>query len=417
VVGRLLRAPLAALARRHPVVTLTGPRQSGKTTLCQAAFPRKPYVSLEPLDQRDLARQDPRAFLARYPRGAVIDEVQRAPELLSYIQEAVDRDSRPGQFVLTGSQQLAVRGSVAQTLAGRTALLQLLPLNRPEISRFPAAPDQLWPLVWAGGYPRIYDRRLPADEWLSSYAATYVERDVRQLVNVGDLLAFQTFLRLCAGRVGQLLNLSSLGADAGVTHMTARAWLSVLEATFVAFRLPPLHRNLTKRLVKTPKLYFYDTGLLCWALGIRTADQLDTHPLRGAIFECWAISEIIKHHTHRGRVPRLSFFRDQKGHECDLVLERGDRLIAVEIKSSQTMASDVFPALSRVIDDLRAAETGPVPVTPVVVYAGDQSIRRTAAEQISWRDIDRFDWTGTRRSARTGVGARTRRGRRQSQRR
>ena len=406
VVDRLLRGPLRRLARRHPVVTMTGPRQSGKSTLCRAAFPDKPYVSLEPPDQRDLARHDPRAFLARYPRGVVIDEVQRAPELLSYVQERVDRDLRPGQYILTGSQQLGLIEAVTQTLAGRTALLQLLPLNLTELRRFPRFPTDLWTLIWTGGYPRIYDRRLRADEWLSSYAATYVERDVRQLVNVGDLLTFQTFLRLCAGRVGQLVNLSALGADAGITHMTARAWLSVLEASFIAFRLPPLHRNLTKRLVKTPKLYFHDTGLLCWALGIRSAAQLDTHPLRGAIFECWVVSEIVKHHTHRGLAPRLSFFRDQKGHECDLVIEQGDRLTAVEIKSGQTVASDVFAALSHVVADLRAGPHGPVPVAPVVVHAGSDSHARTAAHQLSWQDIDSFDWTATRRARRARVKAR-----------
>jgi hypothetical protein len=396
VVDRLLRPTLRGLARRHPVVTITGPRQSGKSTLCRDAFPRKPYVSLEPPDQRDLARHDPRAFLARFPRGVVIDEVQRAPELLSYVQEAVDRDPSPGRFILTGSQQLGLIEAVSQTLAGRTALLQLLPLNLTEIQRFPKAPADLWTLVWTGGYPRIYDRKLPADEWLSGYASTYVERDVRQLVNVGDLLAFQTFVRLCAGRVGQLVNLSALGADAGITHMTARAWVSVLEASFIAFRLPPLHRNLTKRLVKTPKLYFHDTGLLCWALGIRSPAQLDTHPLRGAIFECWVVSEILKHHTHRGLTPRLSFFRDQKGHECDLVIEQGDRLTAVEIKSGQTVASDVFAALARVVDDLRAGPGGTMPVAPVVVYAGGDSHARTVAHQLSWRDVDRFKWTAAR---------------------
>ena len=397
---RLLARPLRRLAGRHPVVTVTGPRQSGKTTLCRAVFPRTPYVSLEPPDQRELARDDPRAFLARYPKGAVIDEVQRVPELLSYVQERVDHDRRAGQFILTGSQQLGLVAAVSQTLAGRTALLQLLPLDLTEIQRFPKPPVDLWTLIWTGGYPRIYDRRLPADEWLSSYMATYVERDVRQLVNVTDLVAFQTFVRLCAGRVGQLVNASALGADAGITHPTSRAWLSVLETSFITFRLPPLHRNVTKRLVKTPKLYFYDTGLLCWALGIRTPQQLEAHPLRGAIFECWVVSEIMKYHTHRGVIPRFSFFRDQKGHECDLVIEQGDRVMAVEIKSGQTVASDTFAALSRVVDDLRAAPGGAIDVAPVVVYGGRESHHRTAARQLSWRDIHTVDWTGARAARR-----------------
>lgn len=403
---RLLRGPLRRLASRHPVVTVTGPRQSGKTTLCRAVFPRKPYVSLEPPDARDLARDDPRAFLARYPRGAVIDEVQRAPELLSYVQERVDRDHRTGQFILTGSQQLGLLAAVSQTLAGRTALLQLLPLDLTEVQRFPKPPTDVWTLIWTGGYPRIYDRRLPADEWLSSYVATYVERDVRQLVNVNDLVTFQTFVRLCAGRVGQLVNASALGADAGITHPTARAWLSVLETSFITFRLPPLFRNVTKRLVKTPKLYFYDTGLLCWALGIRSPQQLESHPLRGAIFECWVVSEIMKHHTNRAVTPRFSFFRDQKGHECDLVIEQGDRVMAVEIKSGQTVASDVFAALSRVVEDLRAAPGGSITVAPVVVYGGRESHRRTVARQISWHDIHSVDWIGapTARPATRGPG-------------
>lgn len=397
MVARLLQPRLTALARRFPVVTVTGPRQSGKTTLCRQAFPRKPYVSLEPPDNRDLATGDPRAFLARWPKGAIIDEVQRAPELLSYLQERVDRQAAPGQFVLTGSQQVHLSAAVAQTLAGRTAVLQLLPLDLTEVRRFPDPPTDVWTLVWTGGYPRIYDRRIPAAEWLSSYAATYLERDVRQMVNVGDLLAFQTFVRLCAGRVGQLVNLTSLGADAGVSHTTARAWLSVLEASFIAFRVPPLHRNLTKRLVKTPKLYFHDTGLLCWALGIQTPAQLETHPLRGAIFECWVIGEVLKHHTHRGLVPRMAFFRDQKGRECDLVLEQGDRLLAVEIKSGQTITSDTVAALTRVLPDLAAGTPGPASVSPVLVYAGQESISRSGVNQVAWHDMPRFDWSGTKR--------------------
>lgn len=391
MVSRRLRAPLARVARRYPVVTITGPRQSGKTTLCRQAFSRKPYVSLEPPDERDFARHDPRAFLARFRSGAVIDEVQRAPEILSYLQEAVDRDPRPGRFIVTGSRQLGLLEAVSQTLAGRTALLQLLPLDLTEIGEFDAAPTDLWTLIWSGGYPRIYDRRLPAGEWLSNYAATYVERDVRQLLHVGDLLAFQTFVRLTAGRVGQLVNLSSLGADAGITHMTARAWLSVLEASYIAFRLPPLHRNISKRLIKTPKIYFYDTGLLCWALGIRSPAQLETHPLRGAIFECWVISEIVKQHTHRGLTPRLSFFRDQKGHECDLVVDQGDRLIAVEIKSGQTVAADTIAALTRVVADVAPAGH-PRSVRPVVVYAGADSHERSGAHQLSWGAVDGFPW-------------------------
>jgi predicted AAA+ superfamily ATPase len=396
VVRRLLRTHLIDVARRHPVVTVTGPRQSGKTTLCRQSFPRRPYVSLEPPDVHDFARTDPRGFLARFPKGALIDEVQRAPELLSYIQDDVDRHPDAGRYVLTGSQHLGLVEGVSQTLAGRTVLLQLLPFDLHEIRQCPAPPSDLWTIVWTGGYPRIYDKALPAGEWLASYVAAYVERDVRQVINVGDLLTFQTFLRLCAGRVGQLVNLSSLGADAGVAHMTARRWMSVLEASFITFRLAPLHRNVTKRLVKTPKLFFHDTGLLCWALGIQSPAQLETHPLRGAIFECWVISEVLKHHTHRGITPRLWFYRDQKGHECDLLIEDGQGVTAVEIKSGQSIATDTFAGLSRLVPDIQAGPARPQPVTQVIVYAGADSYVRSRAHILSWSGVDRFRWSSRR---------------------
>ena len=388
MIERTLQAPLVALARRYPVVTLTGPRQSGKTTLCRAAFPAKPYLSLEPPDEREFARSDPRGFLAQVPDGAVIDEVQRVPELLSYIQQIVDAHPRSGAFVLTGSQHLGLVDAVTQTLAGRTALVRLLPLALDEVRRFPNPPEDLSRLLWTGGYPRIYDRGLPAGEWLGNYVATYVERDVRQVLEVGDLITFQTFLRMAAGRAGQLLNLSGLGADCGITHATARRWISVLEVSYVVFRLPAMHTNVRKRLVKTPKLYFYDTGLLCYLLGIRTPEQLEVHPLRGAVFECWAVSEIVKFHLHRGETPNLSFYRDRKGHEVDLVVEGGPELIAVELKAGRTAASNVFDALRRFQD---ADEQGRTQ-RHVVVYGGDVSQHRTAGDLLSWKDIDSYGW-------------------------
>jgi predicted AAA+ superfamily ATPase len=392
MIERTLRTHLLDLAQRHPVVTLTGPRQSGKTTLCRAAFPNTPYVSLEPPDEREFARSDPRAFLGRVPDGAVIDEVQRVPALLSYIQQRVDEAPAAGAFILTGSQHLGLLDAVSQTLAGRSALLQLLPLGLEEVRRFRKAPDDLTSLMWTGGYPRIYDRALPPAEWLSNYVATYVERDVRQVLQVGDLITFQTFLRMSAGRVGQLLNLSALGADCGITHATARRWISVLEASYVAFRLAPLHANVRKRLVKAPKLYFYDTGLLCYLLGIRQPDQLDTHPLRGPIFESWVVSEILKYHLHRGETPHLSFYRDRKGHEVDLLLDRGNDIVAVEIKSGRTPAPDAFDALEQFHRD-RTLTRRATRRRPVVVYGGDRSQTRSAGELLSWRDIDAFAWT------------------------
>jgi hypothetical protein len=393
VVERTLAAHLAALARRHPVVTLTGPRQSGKTTLCRSTFPAKPYLSLEPPDEREFARTDPRGFLARVPDGAIIDEVQRVPELLSYLQEIVDARPRRGLFILTGSQNLGLLARVTQTLAGRTAITGLLPLSLDEIRRFPVSPPDLWSVVWTGGYPRIYDQDLPAGEWLASYAATYVERDVRQVLQVGDLLAFQTFLRMCAGRVGQLLNLSGLGADCGITHATARQWLSVLETSYIAFRLPARHVNVRKRLVKTPKLYFYDTGLLCYLLGIRAPEQLEVHPLRGAVFECWVVSEIVKHCLHRGQAPDLSFYRDRKGHEVDLVVNRGHDLVAVEIKSGRTPSPDAFDALTDFRSGDRGGRKPKNGERNLVVYGGEASQKRTVGELVPWSAIQHFRWT------------------------
>jgi len=257
VIERTLQSHFLELAGRYPVLTLTGPRQSGKTTLSRMAFPDKDYVSLENPAQREFATDDPVGFLARYGEGAIFDEVQRTPELTSYLQGLVDEDPRPGRFVLTGSQNLVLMSAISQSLAGRTALLELLPLDLAELRRFRQPPTDLFEIMWSGGYPRIHERRLPAYEWLTDYAATYVERDVRQLVNVGDLVLFQTFLRLCAGRTGQLLNLASLAGDCGISPATAKSWLSVLEASYVLFRLPPFYTNLSKRLIKTPKLYFY----------------------------------------------------------------------------------------------------------------------------------------------------------------
>jgi predicted AAA+ superfamily ATPase len=394
MVHRELQTYLLEVSTRYPVVTVTGPRQSGKTTLCKFAFPGKPYVSLEPPDQREFAIRDPRGFLARFPEGAIIDEIQRASSLLSYIQEKVDEDASPGRYVLTGSQNLGLLAGVTQTLAGRTVLLTLLPLNLAEVSRFPSPPQQLDAVLWTGGYPRIFDRNLPPAEWLASYVATYVERDVRQVLDIGDLLAFQTFLRMCAGRVGQLLNLSGLGADCGVTHATARSWISVMETTYIAFRLPPWHVNIGKRLIKTPKLYFYDTGLLCYLLGIRTPEQLEVHPLRGSIFECWVASEILKHELNRGVTPQLFFFRDRSGDEVDFILDRGVDILAMEVKAGQTFSSDYFYGIDRLRRYLSAPRLTPRPCEAVVIYGGMEAQTRTQGRLQPWAALMSNSWLG-----------------------
>jgi predicted AAA+ superfamily ATPase len=282
---------------------------------------------------------------------------------------------------------------VTQTLAGRTMLLNLLPLTLAEIRRFPRFPGHLDGVLWTGGYPRIFDRDLPAGEWLSSYVATYVERDVRQVLQVGDLLTFQTFLRLCAGRVGQLLNLSGLGADCGITHATARSWISVLETTFIAFRLPPLHANIGKRLIKTPKLFFFDTGLLCYLLGIRTPEQLAVHPLRGPIFESWVASEIYKQYVNRGQVPPLFFFRDRAGTEVDFVLDRGADVLAIEVKAGMTPSGAYFSGIEQLRQSLKPRRSAAArPFHGVVVYAGSENQTRTEGRLISWSGAATFSW-------------------------
>jgi predicted AAA+ superfamily ATPase len=268
---------LHKVATYYPVVLVDGPRQSGNTTLCRGAFPDKAYLSLESLDNREFARSDPRGFLAEYAAGAVVDEVQHAPDLLSYLQDEVDRDPTPGRFILTGSQNLAISRAVSQSLAGRVSILHLLPLSRDELTAFPGgARDDLFELLWTGGYPRIHDRGIPAQQWLADYASTYVQRDVRQILNIGDLNRFTAFLRLCAAHTAQELNLSALGSDAGVSHNTAGAWLSVLESSFLCFRLPAWHRNRKKQLIKAPKLHFFDSGLVSYLLAFANRNSCAT---------------------------------------------------------------------------------------------------------------------------------------------
>jgi predicted AAA+ superfamily ATPase len=388
--SRVSLAPvLRDRASTFPVVTLTGPRQSGKSTLCRELFPGLAYVNLEAPDVRRAAVDDPRAFLRAFTDrpnpGAILDEVQRAPELLSYLQVLVDDDPTPGRWIVTGSQHLQLLSSVSQSLAGRTAVLQLLPMHRDEVRQFAQHPTTLDDTLLAGGYPRIFDAGLAPSTWLSAYVATYIERDVRTIADVGDLVAFQRFVELCAGRTAQLLNLSSLAADAGIAQPTAKAWLSILEASFLTFRLPPLARNIGKRLGKMPKLHFIDSGLVCWLLGIRDRDQLARHPLRGAIFETWVVSEILKRRTARGELLSnwrgMSFYREQGGLEADLVVEEGGELTVVEMKSGATPSSDMLASARRVAERLSGPRSGPGS-GPVSEGVGDgrEEVRRG-----SWR--------------------------------
>ena len=384
MITRDLTPRLSAAARKWPSVTLTGPRQSGKTTLCRAIFPQHPYATLEALDVRNYATEDPRAFLAQFPEGAILDEIQRAPDLLSYLQGIIDNDPAPGRWILTGSQNLALLESVSQSLAGRTAVFNLLPLTRGETVRFPEHPETLEETLLTGSYPRIFDAGLDIADWLRSYVATYIERDVRTISNVGDLSTFQRFIGLCAGRTAQLLNYSSLAGDCGISQPTAKAWLGILETSFLVYRLPAIHATVRKRLVRMPKLHFYDSGLVCWLLGIRTPEQLRAHPLRGTIFETWVVSEIVKHKANLGYAHGLSFYRDQNGAEADLIIERPEGALIVEAKSSETAAKSLFDSSRRVKKHLSSSGSQ---CPTVVVYGGDQFQRRGNDNLVPWREL------------------------------
>ncbi len=347
MIEREITPVLVRRFKEYPVVTVMGPRQSGKTTLCRTAFPSLKYVNLEVPDQREFAESDPRGFLMPLAGGAILDEIQRVPTLLSYLQALVDELRRNSLFVLTGSEQFAVSDAIDQSLAGRAALLRLLPFTLGERRRAGAS-GAIDDILYSGCYPRIHDQRLEPREALRDYLETYVERDVRQIGTIRNLSSFRRFVRLCAGRVGQLVNLTSLGADAGISHTTARQWMTILEASYVVFQLPPFHANLRKRLVKSPKLYFHDVGLASHLVGIERPRQLATHPLRGPLFENAAVVEALKHRFNRGQPSNLSFFRDSRGLECDLVCEYGQDLGLIEIKSGATIASDSFRALEQV---------------------------------------------------------------------
>lgn len=396
MIARHLKKALVVRARQYPVITLTGPRQSGKTTLVRDAFPRHAYVSLEHPEERAFALDDPRGFLNRFPDPVILDEVQRVPDLLSYIQVSVDENDRAGRFVLTGSQNFLLMEKVSQSLAGRTALFHLLPLSRSELAgraplpladvgrKIPKRTDpseRLVDVLFKGFYPRIHDKGLPPQEWLRNYYQTYVERDVRTLVHVGDLETFGRFVRLCAGRSGQILNASSLGADCGISHATARRWLSVLEASFIIYLLRPYYENFGKRLIKSPKLYFMDTGLLCYLLRIRSADDLISHALRGAVFETFVVVELLKAFLHQGLDPDVYYWRDSTGHEIDLLHAWGPTRIPIEAKSGETAASDFFKGI-----EYWRSLPGQGDTPAALVYGGDSSMHRNKAVLYRWSD-------------------------------
>lgn len=399
MISRNITPLLLGLARQYPVVTITGPRQSGKTTLVKTLFPNKPYVTLEDPDIRRFATEDPRGFLNSFSQGAIFDEIQRAPELPSYLQGMVDANPEPGRFILTGSQQFELMTQVTQSLAGRTGVLRLLPFTLAEVQRLKdghrgtkGGKDKdiksqelqlnLAQNLLTGFYPRIHDKNLNPSQALADYFATYVERDLRQLTAVHDLHRFERFVRLCAGRTGQLLNLDSLGNDAGVSHATARAWIDLLQTSYIVHLLPPWFTNSGKRLIKSPKLYFYDVGLASWLLGLRTADQVARDPLWGALFENFIIMEAMKDRLNAGESAEMYFYRDSEGNEVDLLLPTGGKLHAIEIKAGATVNSDYSRGLKTFAAHHPQSISG-----GGVVYGGVQNQPRSDWSVYSWLDL------------------------------
>lgn len=391
MITRHLGPIIQKAATQYPVVAVTGPRQSGKTTLCRALFPNYTYVNLENPDIRQFAHEDPNGFLAQFKKPVILDEAQRVPELFSYIMPIVDEHHKMGEFILTGSQNFHLMESISQSLAGRCATFKLLPLATREIacqSNFdifrldsgetpPSLGSDSYEHLFKGGFPPLYDRDLKPNDWLSQYTQTYLERDVRTLINVGDLGTFEGFLRLCAGRSGQVLNIANLADDAGISAVTAKRWLSLLAASYTITLLRPYLKNFNKRLIKSPKLYFYDTGLLCYLLGIRSSEELLVHSLRGAIFETYVVSELTKACFNSGIEPPLYFWRDSQGHEIDVIIEDGEKLFPIEIKSGQTVSASMFKTLNwwRNLTNTQAA---------MLIYGGDSSYTRNNTDVRPW---------------------------------
>ena len=382
MIERALSKKILSMTKGFPVITLTGPRQSGKTTLVRWLFPDYEYINLENLNDLYAVQEDPLRFLKTFSStGVIIDEAQKLPELFSYLQGIVDESKQMGKFILTGSQNFLLLEKITQSLAGRVAVFHLMPFGLCELNQAGYIQESLDKILFTGLYPVLYDRNIQPQDYYPSYIQTYIERDVRSIKNVGNLSTFQRFIKLCAGRTGQLINFSSIGNELGINYKTVSSWMSILEASFIVYLLKPHHKNFNKRLVKQSKLYFYDTGLLCSLLDIQSPVQLNTHYLRGNIFESFVVMEYIKMRYHNGLVPNAFFWRDNTGHEIDLLLEEGENLKAIEIKSGETINSDFFKGLTY-FGNLSRLSTEKL----FLIYGGTKNYKRAAAKVLSWKN-------------------------------
>lgn len=383
MIQRKLISTLQLMAGKMPVISITGPRQSGKTTLAKMCFPAYDYVNLENPDTLDEAKSDPRSFLTSKKEGIIIDEIQLFPELFSYIQTISDANNKTGEFILTGSQNFLLSAKIAQSLAGRVFITQLLPFSIAELKQSNLPLQTSSDHILKGFYPRIYDKNIVPTLFYPSYIQTYAERDIRQLVNVSNLYQFQKFMRLAAGRIGQLLNYSNIANELGVDLKTIKSWFSILETSFIAFSLQPHHQNFSKRLVKTPKLYFYDTGLACSLLGIKTKEDLDVHWAKGSLFENMVIVDIMKNFLNRAEVPPVFFWRDNTGNEIDCLIEQHNQVKSIEIKSARTMSSDFFKGLNFYKKLNEKTKT-------YLIYGGARESTRKQTEIISWNNTEKL---------------------------
>lgn len=382
MIQRAATSRLKKLGSQFRCVAVIGPRQSGKTTICRNVFPNKPYISLENPDVLEFSRTDPKGFLAQYKNGAILDEIQRAPQLFSYLQQILDETKKRGLFILTGSNNFLLQENITQTLAGRIAYLQLLPLSLAELKQSKKLKSSYEWHVWHGGYPEVIAKRISPADWYPGYLQTYVERDVRQLKNISNLALFSKFLKLCAGRNGQVLNMASLGNDCGIDQKTVQSWLGILQSSFIIYLLRPYHGNFNKQIVKSPKLYFYDTGLACSLLGINQAKQVATHSAKGALFENLLISELIKHNANKGTPDNLYFWRDKTGNEIDVIIDNGGKLTAIELKAGETITVDFFKGLEYFSALSKKA------ITKILTYGGKEGQHRsTGVKVIPWEEL------------------------------